>query len=124
MSHAALKNLEATIALDGKLRNPKLKLRSNLGPALERGLNVAFQQELTARQEQLLAKAHHELDQHVARFEQQLARRQGEVLQKLQIGDAQLAELKQMASQIGLPADLQGGKNALLDGFMRKAGLR
>ena len=120
-----VKELDARIELGGTLLKPRMKLKSNLGPALATGMNAAFRQELAARQEQLLAKAHQEVDQKVGKFEQQLMQKQREVMQKLQVGDNQIAELKRLlASHVGLPGNLNDGKNALLNGIMRKAGLR
>jgi uncharacterized protein (TIGR03545 family) len=99
--------LDAEVTLSGTLRAPKYDLQSNLGPQLAVGLNQAVRQELQQREQQLLARANREVEQQVAKLEAELLSKQGKLLQRLEIGDEQLGELKKLLfAQVGRPEEL------------------
>lgn len=104
---AGVQGVQAVVELDGTLTKPRYHIASNLGAELAQGLNHALQQELAARQEQLLAKANQELDQELNQLQQQLMSKQGDILKKLEIGDDQLDQLRKMLTAgMGDPNDL------------------
>jgi uncharacterized protein (TIGR03545 family) len=115
-----IKNIQATVNIGGKVKKPSMRLQSNLGPQLADGLNTMLRNELAAREQQLTAKADAEVDRQVARMEQKLVQRHGDVLKKLELGDKELAMIKNdIASRIGAPGDVMEKGKELFKRFRR-----
>lgn len=112
--------IHATVRLGGKIKQPSIQLQSNLGPQLAAGMNAAIQTELEARERQLTAQADAEVQRRLARFEERLMQRHGDVLKKLELGDKELSMIKHdIASRIGAPADVMDKGKELLKIFRR-----
>ena len=109
-----VRQLEATVSLEGQLPRPAWRMRSNLGNQLTAGMNAAVQQELTVRADQLSQQVDQQLRQQRVRLEGMLVEKQDELLQKMQIGEQQMAEFKQMLTRrVGLPQELIGRESPL-----------
>ncbi len=99
--------LQAQVVLNGTLKRPRYRLESNLGPQLSQGINQALQQELAARQQQLLARANREIEQELNQLQQELVSKNGDLLKQLEIGDEQLNQFKRsLLSDAASPQDL------------------
>lgn len=106
---AGMNRLEAVVTLSGKLKRPEYQLESNLGPQLSEGLRVAVQQELTAKQQQLVERANVEINDELNALQSDLVAKHGNLLEKLELGDEQLDQIKrQLGAKIGVPDDLLG----------------
>jgi uncharacterized protein (TIGR03545 family) len=104
---SGVQQLHAELHVSGELRKPHCRLSSNLGPELASGLRQAVQQELAARQQQLLDRAHQQVAGQLDRLQQDLVAQHGDILRRLEIGDEQLDQLKsQLTARLGSPAEL------------------
>jgi len=113
-------SIQAVVDLSGTVTRPQWKLRSNLGPRLAGGLQAALQDKLLARCEQLEERSEAIVDEHVSRFEQLLVDQGEQVLDRLQIGEQQMAQLEQqIIGRIRLPAGLLSRK-ASWNGLMNR----
>jgi uncharacterized protein (TIGR03545 family) len=118
---AEVKSIEVAINLSGTLREPTWTLRSNLGPQLSGAVCGAFQRELDARVQQIAAEVRTRAESEVAQFEQVLLGKQRAMLEKLQIGDNEVAQLGRLVSaQMGVPERFRQGNLPLDDLFRRK----
>ncbi|MCA9217592.1 MAG: TIGR03545 family protein [Planctomycetales bacterium] len=116
----SIQSIRATVKIGGTVKKPKLKLRSNLGPQLAAGMNAMLKSELAAREKQLEQKADAEIDRQIAKVEQKLVAKHGEVLKKLELGDREIGMLKShIASRIGAPSDVLDKGKDLLNLFRR-----
>ncbi len=97
-----------------------MRLQSNLGPQLADGMNAILRNEIAAREKQLAEKADAEIDRQMAKFEQKLVKRHGDILKKLELGDSELAMLKnEIASRVGAPSEVLDKGKELLKLFRR-----
>lgn len=94
--------VHAQLALNGTLDAPRWKISANLGPQLAQGLEAAARQELTARKNALVARAHREVLQELTRLEQHVHDKQQELLGQLKLGEEILGELQQLAAATGV----------------------
>ena len=116
----AISTIHAVVQVGGQVKKPALRLQSNLGPQLADGMNAILHNEIAAREKQLTEKADAEIDRQMARFEQKLVQRHGDVLKKLELGDSELAMLKnEIASRVGAPSEVLDKGKELLKLFRR-----
>ncbi|MEQ8784772.1 MAG: TIGR03545 family protein [Pirellulaceae bacterium] len=112
--------VEVSLELAGTLQRPQWTLHSDLGPRLATAVRGVFQRELDARLEQLAAEIRQRTTNEVNQFEQLLLARQRAALEKLQIGDNEVAQLSRLVStQVGLPDNFRQG-DLKLDGLFRR----
>ena len=113
--------LEAQVNLSGSLQKLEWKVESNLGPRLAAAISNAFQQQIDTRLDALAADVERRAAGEVQRFEQTLLARQKEALEKLHIGDAEVATLSRLiAAQVGVPDRFRRGNLPLDDLFRRR----
>lgn len=102
-----VRQLQAELTISGNLLRPKYRLKSNLGPHLASGLNRAVKQELAAKEQQLMAKAHEEVDAELDKLQDKLVADHGKILERLEMGDEQMEQLRtQLMAHVGSPSDL------------------
>jgi uncharacterized protein (TIGR03545 family) len=112
--------VEVGLDLFGTLQRPQWELHSNLGPQLADAVSGAFQGELDARLQQLAAQIHERTASEVNQFEQLLFVKQRSVLEKLQIGDNEVAQLSRLVSgQVGISDNFHQGARKL-DGLFHR----
>jgi uncharacterized protein (TIGR03545 family) len=110
---ARVKSIHSSIELSGTLKNPRCKMRSNLGPQLAQGLEEAFQRELLYRRDQLVQHADRAIQSQLSVYAQTLADKQRGVFERLEVGDHEVQQLKQqIAARVSLP-------NGMLDENLR-----
>lgn len=96
--------IDVELDLAGTIDKPTWQLRSNLGSQIQQGLALVLQSELDARRDELTGQLDRFVDGEFAKLEQLVQAKQQEVLHKLQLGDAEIAQLKgQVATRVGLP---------------------
>ena len=118
---AGVKQLEATVTLAGTLKNPQVKIDSDIGSQVAAGLNSSVQQLLKQRTESLLAKSREQVDAQLQKLTQLREQAQQELLG--QLGEGQEL-LKQLAGLSGGSAESPGsisrlGKSLRLDGLRK-----
>ena len=93
-------------------------MESNLGEQIAEAVNAAVRDELAARQQQWMDRGKQEADREIARIQDQFVRENRELLEALEIGDAQLDVLRQQL-QVGIdsPQEIIGRGRQLLDMF-------
>jgi uncharacterized protein (TIGR03545 family) len=112
--------VEVSLDLFGTLQRPQWKLHSNLGPQLADAVSGVFQRELDARLQQLAAQIHERTTSEVNQFEQLLLVKQRSMLEKLQVGDNEVAQLSRLVSgQVGVSDNFRQG-NLKVDGLFRR----
>ena len=113
-----INRFQARVFLVGSLRQPRWRLESNLGEQIAEAVNAAVRDELAARQQQLLDRGRREADRELARLQNQFLQENRELLDKLEIGDAQLDALRQqLQTGIDSPEEIIGRGRQLLDIF-------
>lgn len=113
--------VEVSLDLSGTLHKPQWEMHSNLGPQLASAVRGAYQRELDARLAQLAQRVREQAAAEVNQFEQLLLARQRAVLEKLQIGDNEVAQLSRLVStQVGIPDGLRQGVAPRLDSLFRR----
>ena len=116
----SIQRLDAEILLSGELRRPVWKLQSNLGPQLASGLHQAVQEELAARQQQLLGQANQLVEEELGKVQQKLMQQHRELLEQLELGDEQLQQFKrQLLAHVESPEQLIGRGQKLLQRWKR-----
>lgn len=109
---------QAHVFLVGSLRQPRWRLESNLGEQIAEAVNAAVRDELAARQQQLMDRGRQEADREIARLQNQFLRENRELLEALEIGDAQVDALRQqLQAGIDSPEEIIGRGRQLLDMF-------
>lgn len=104
---AGVRQLQAELSISGELLKPRYRLKSNLGPHLASGLNRAVKLELAAREQQLMAKAHEEVNAELDKLQEKLVADHGKILERLELGDEQMEQLRtQLMAHVGSPSDL------------------
>ncbi len=115
-----IRQLDAAIHLNGKLKRPKWRLQSNLGPQLAGGLQEAVQHELAAHEQQLLELAGRHVEEQLDQVQQKLSQQQREILQQLELGDDQLQHLqRQLLADLRSPDQWMGEGKKLLQRWKR-----
>ena len=95
-------------------------MQSNLGPQLAQGIQGAVQRELDFRRDQLTKLAQDNVDKTVNKLEQGIAEKQKELLDRLQIGQQEMEQIKtQLLAQLNVPGLLQA-KGLSLDHFLNR----
>ena len=116
----SIQNIRAAVNVSGDIKKPTMRLQSNLGPQLASGINAMIRSELVARERQLNAIAHAEVDQQLAKLQQKITERHGDILKQLELGDSELAMLKnEIAARVGAPSDVLDKGKDLLNLFRR-----
>ncbi len=105
---SAVRDLDATVRIEGTLSRPSWKLRSNLGQQLSTGLQTAVQQEAQHRQQQLMARANQELAEQIDRLEGQLTAKRDAILSELNLDTQQLDFIKRELVALGVSDKLLG----------------
>jgi uncharacterized protein (TIGR03545 family) len=113
-------NLQAAVDLSGTLVKPKWKIKTNLEEQLASGINAALQQELAARQQQLAAEAQAEIDKHTTQFNQLIAEKQQELIGKLNLGEQELNELRDLIGQNFKLPGLDLGRKLQLNKLLKR----
>jgi hypothetical protein len=114
-----LRRLEAIVTLSGSFEKPICSLETDLGEQLAVGVNRVVCQEIDAFRSRMLERVRERLDTELAGFDRLLANRRQQVLERLNLGDSQINELKlQVASRIQLPQPLLESDSAI-SGFFR-----
>lgn len=104
-----LPKIATQVDLSGTLDQPSWKLRSNLGPAVAEAMQVALRRTVDAQTDQLLAASQAEVNEQLAKFEQELNDAVQRVAPKL---DGPASSLQQLAADAvgGSPLNRIGGK--------------
>ncbi len=92
-----LRRLEAEVQLCGTVDQPDWRLQSNLGPQLAAAVAQAFLRELDVRRSELQDQLQRRVNGELARVEQMLAGKQGQLLAKLQ---GQIGETRQLGQSL------------------------
>ncbi len=97
--------LDAAVSLAGTVEEPKLKLRSNLGPQMSEGLNRVLRAELETHRQKLLAELDAAAQQRSANLRQLMQDRYRNVLAQLDLNEnqAQLLVQRFAGRSIDLP---------------------
>jgi uncharacterized protein (TIGR03545 family) len=121
-SLSGVDQLEATVKLAGTVKQPDVKIESNVGSQLAAGLNGAVGKYLSERKERLLEKLQGHVDKQVAKLETLRREAQEELLSKLGEDQQLITHLASLMSgkpsldSVALP---QLGKAISLDKFKR-----
>jgi uncharacterized protein (TIGR03545 family) len=99
--------LHAHVSLSGSAKHPELRLRSNLGPDLSRGMQLAARRELSALSQKLATRLEVEVKQQMARLTASLSEEQAELLAVLQSNQELVDGLQQLAA-VKLPQEIFG----------------
>lgn len=111
--------LQAEVLLSGSLNKPSWKLRSNMGPQIASGLNLALRDELLDRQNEMVVKLDNYLARRQMEFDKLVDAQRQEVLAKLELGSTEIDDLKQLvAGRIKLPGI--GALDGLPNPFLRR----
>ncbi|MEZ6104021.1 MAG: TIGR03545 family protein [Pirellulaceae bacterium] len=115
-----IQSIEATVGLSGSLQQPHWNLQSNLGPQFAAALTQVYEQQVSLRQQQLVATAHRAVDNEIAKLESRFAEQKQAILQKLKIGDVELERIKtEVANRVNLPDGLLNKASPLREIFKR-----
>lgn len=76
-------SVKTQVTLSGTIDQPEWSLTSTLGPALAKATEGAFRRAAAEHAKQLLAKSRQEVDERLARLDQQIARQQASLLPQL-----------------------------------------
>ena len=94
-----VQSIEIAAALEGTLDDPGWQFKSNLGPQLAEGLNLAVQRQLEQRRDQLAQLAASKIDRELARLEELVRVGQEAALAKLDLRGDDLRQLTQTVTQ-------------------------
>ncbi|MCO6453766.1 MAG: TIGR03545 family protein [Pirellulaceae bacterium] len=104
-----IRELRAVVHLEGELPRPRWRLQSDLGSQLATGINAAVRQELAQRAGDLSDQADRLLQEQQARLDDFILGKQAELVEKLNLGEQQLADFQQLVTQrLNLPKELLG----------------
>jgi len=119
---AGVKRLEAQVTLAGTLKNPKIKIDSEIGSQIATGLHASVQQFIKQRTERFLAKSRKQVDAQMQKLTQRQEQAQQNLLAQLGEGQELLGQLARIAGgKKGLPGGIpQLGKTLRLDGLLKK----
>lgn len=120
---SGLQAIEAAVRVGGTLDRPSWKINSDLGPQLASGINSAVRDEIEHRQEELLTKANEEVDAQVASLQQELLAKQQGLLDELNLGNEELAFVKDQLAGFNLGDRISGrltGENGLLNKILQR----
>lgn len=98
-SLSGVDRLEAKIELAGTLKQPSIRIESNVGPQLASGVSGAVKKYLTDRKDRIMAKVQGEVDEQLAKLQAERDKAQQELM-------AALGENQQMVTQL---ASVMGG---------------
>lgn len=96
--------LDAAVSVAGTVDEPKLSLRSNLGPQMAEGVNRTFSAELESHRQKLMAELDAAAQQRTVELRQLMQERYREVLSQLDLNENQAQLLVQRFA--GQPIDL------------------
>ena len=88
-----IQHLNVTVDLSGTLRRPSTRLHSDLGPQLAEGINTAVREELQVRIAELTGRIGNEVSERLAKLEQLVRDKTGELLASLNVPRADLEKL-------------------------------
>ncbi len=123
-SLSGVQRLQASVALTGTLKKPKLKIESDIGSQVAAGLNATVKRVLQEQTDSLLAKSRAQVDAQLAKLTELREQAQTELLGQLGEGQellTQLASLTGSGNNTGLPAGIpQLGKKMRLGDILKK----
>lgn len=109
-SISGIGKIEATVQLSGTLDKPSVKLKTNLGPAIARGVKNAIGDELATEQEALIAKVDAKVKEKTGLFVKEFNARHSNILSELDINETTLRNLVPKTANLGIePAKFEDG---------------
>ena len=86
--------IEVAVDLSGTLATPTWNLRSNIGENLAQGLREGVLQQIVARNEKHIRDSHLAVKQQLQSVEQELIKRQQNILSSLEFGTTEIEEVR------------------------------
>lgn len=109
-SISGINKIEAAVQLGGTIDKPTVKLKTNLGPAIARGVKDAIGNELASEQEALIAKLDAKANEKTSMFIKQFNGRHGDILNQLNINENTVRNLVPKTANLGIePAKFEDG---------------
>lgn len=107
-----ISKVEATVTLSGTVTRPKMKLKTNLGPAIATGVRNAIGNEISAQQDALVAQLDEKFTAKKSQLVAQFRSRYGPIADQLNLQETTLKDLVPKTGNIAIdPGKLDGLKN-------------
>jgi len=110
---ADVERLSAAVELSGTLKSPGWRIQSDLGRQLAGGIHRALAEELAVRRAELAGQLEARVAERMAAYERLMAAKHREVTARLQLGDDQVRQVRELVARKIAPAGPSFGQRAI-----------